>query len=259
MKSLLITSLLAAVQLMAATNLTCWFAPKTDPAKAKAITEMLSKSGNTISPRVATSYAEILTALEKPDPQLVFVGSFVQAMIKDLSLGTPIVQAIDGKEFYSGILVYPEAEKPDQILTNTPSEIAYAKGASSGESSAKAATGGKASIGVANHEAAVNAVKAGKAKAAVVKSWWWESNKSKFPGMASYEIPGVSEAKNPDNVLTANKAVDKATIEALTATAKAGAAAFGAKEMKAFDTKNLDFTLSLMKKGGITPKSYQWE
>ena len=68
-----------------------------------------------------------------------------------------------------------------EILAKFPEKIAFAKGASSGESSAKAATSGKASIPVANHGAASNAVKAGKAKAAVVKNWWWESNKKKFP------------------------------------------------------------------------------
>ena len=30
----------------------------------------------------------------------------------------------------------------------------------------------------------------GKAKAAVVKNWWWEGNKDDFPGLDVYEIPG---------------------------------------------------------------------
>ena len=133
-------------------DMVCWFAPKTEGAKAKAMAEALSKSGNNITPRVATSYGEIVEAMAKPEPQLVFVGSFTQAMLAARATGTPIVQGVDGKELYSGILIYPEGQSPTDILTSSPADISFAIGASSGESSAKAATGGKASIGVTNHE-----------------------------------------------------------------------------------------------------------
>ena len=261
MKKILVgmTVMMMASYAAMAGDMVCWFAPKTEGAKAKAMAEALSKSGNNITPRVATSYGEIVEAMAKPEPQLVFVGSFTQAMLAARATGTPIVQGVDGKELYSGILIYPEGQSPTDILTSSPADISFAIGASSGESSAKAATGGKASIGVTNHEAAVNAVKAGKAKAAVVKNWWWENNKAKFPGMAAYEIPGVSEQKNPDNVLTANKAVDAKAIADLTKVAKENSAAFGAKEMRDFSPDSLTFTLSLMQKGGIDPKTYTFK
>ena len=247
---------------LAAEPLICWFPPgwKSKAAAAKQITDGLSStSGIAIRPRIAKSYPEILSAFSSDNANLVYVGSFVQAIIAARNLGTPLVQNVNGKELYSGILVYPAGQDPVAILKNNPSAIAYAKGASSGESSAKAATAGKAAIGVANHGAAVNAVKAGKAKAAVVKNWWWASNGSKFPGMKVYEIPGVSEKKNPDNVLTASQAVPKDVAEKIKAAAIATPAVFGkGADMQAFDAATLDFSLGLMKKGKIDPLAYSW-
>lgn len=247
---------------LAADPLICWFPPgwKSKAVKAKQITEGLSStSGIAIRPRIAKSYPEILSAFSSDEANLVYVGSFVQAIISARKLGTPLVQNVNGKELYSGILIYPEGQDPAKILKNNPAEIVFAKGASSGESSAKAATAGKASIGVANHGAAVNAVKAGKAKAAVVKNWWWDSNGSKFAGMKSYEIPGVSLKKNPDNVLTASKAVSKDVAEKVKAAALANSKVFGdGANMAVFDAANLDFSLGLMKKGKIDPLSYNW-
>lgn len=131
----------------------------------------------------------------------------MQAIIRAHGLGEGLVQAANGKEFYSGVLVYPKNQDPVTILSASPSSIAYAAGASSGESSAKAATAGRASIPTKNHSATCGAVKAGKAKAGVVKNWWWAANGRRFSELAMYEIPGISENRNPDNVLAASKAV----------------------------------------------------
>jgi len=244
-----------------AAEMNCWFPPdwSKKPEQAQAITTALSdKSGATVKPRIAKSYPEILTAFASADQNLVYVGSFVQAIIKAKGLGTALVQNIDGKELYSGVLVYPKGGNPEAILKESPADISFAKAASSGETAAKAATGGKASISVANHDAACAAVTAGKAKAGVVKNWWWEKNKEKYATLDMYKIPGVSIEKNPDNVLTASKAVPADLQAKIAEAAIASKEAFGAPEMKAFDQSRLDFPLEMMTKGGIDPKSYEF-
>jgi ABC-type phosphate/phosphonate transport system substrate-binding protein len=257
----IIAVLCMTVAASGAESLTCWFPPgwsaKADQARniAKALGD---GSGLDIRPRIAKSYPEILTAFASDEENLVYVGSFVQAIIKARNIGTPLVQSINGKELYAGILVYPKGEDPEAILRNDGAQIAFAVGASSGESAAKAATGGKAAIGVANHGAASAAVVAGKAKGAVVKNWWWEANQAKFPTLVSYEIPNVSLRKNPDNVLTASPAVGPASREKITAAAIAAKDLFGATEMAPFDSSKLDFSLELMKKGNIDPMTYTW-
>ncbi|HMK64176.1 MAG TPA: PhnD/SsuA/transferrin family substrate-binding protein, partial [Thermodesulfobacteriota bacterium] len=178
--------------------------------KAKAIAEALSKeSGLEIQPRIAQSYPEMITAFSKKEPVLVYVGSFAQTLLYARGLSTPMLQAVDGKEFYTSIMIAPGAAGSDPVaIAKAAGEaVSYSKGASSGESGAKAATEGRAGIATNNHQAAVNAVKAGKAKCAFVKNWWWEDNKGKFEGMKSFEYPGVSDHKNPDNILSANKSV----------------------------------------------------
>jgi ABC-type phosphate/phosphonate transport system substrate-binding protein len=250
-----------SVPAFSAEDITCWFPPGWQPQadKARAIAQALGDlSGLQIRPRIAKSYPEILSAFSTDQQSLVYVGSFVQALIKARGLGTPLAQAVDGKEFYAGILVYPKGGDPAAILRNNPAEIVYAVAASSGESSAKAATGGKASMGVANHGAACAAVVAGKAKAGVIKNWWWESNKSKFPSLDVYEIPNVSLKKNPDHVLTASRAMSAKTMKKIAAAAFNSKDAFGTKEMKPFDSNMLDFSLSLMRKGKIDPITYTW-
>lgn len=245
----------------AADALTCWFPPewKAKGPQAKAITDALTKgSGVNVSPRIANSYPEILKAFSAGEPSLVYVGSFVQAMINARNLGVPLVQNIDGKEFYSGVMVYPKGKSPEAILKDSPTDIAFAVGASSGESSAKAATDGKASIGVANHAAAAGAVVAGKAKAAVVKNWWWDANSAKFPTLDVYRIPGVSEEKNPDNVLTASNSVKPEIRKKIADAAIAGKEAFGAPQMVPFDVTRVQFSVELMKKGKIDPLTYSW-
>ncbi|MDT8441858.1 MAG: PhnD/SsuA/transferrin family substrate-binding protein [Desulfuromonadales bacterium] len=259
---LVLAMLIPASVTLASDNLTCWFPPgwKDRAIQAKAITDALSaKSGLAIRPRIAKSYPEILSAFSGQDANLVYVGSFVQAIVAARQLGTPLVQNADGKELYSGILIYPQGQDPQAILKNSPADIAYATGATSGESSAQAATAGKAAIGTPNHGAAVNAVKAGKAKAAVVKNFWWDGNQDKFPGMLSYAIPGISEQRNPDNVLTASKAVSKEVADKVKAAALASSDAFGANaKMVEFSGDNLAFSLDLMKRGNIDPLTYSW-
>ena len=244
-----------------ASEMTCWFPPdwSKKPQQAQEISKALSdQSGITIKPRIAKSYPEILTAFATSDQNLVYVGSFVQAIIKAKDLGTALVQNIDGKDLYAGVLVYPKGGNPEAILKDSPAEIAFAKGASSGETAAKAATGGKANIAVTSHDAACAAIAAGKAKAGVVKDWWWEKNKDKYATLEMYRIPEISVDKNPDNVLTAAKAVPADLQAKITAAAIAAKAAFGAPEMKPFDQSRLEFPLAMMAKAGIDPKSYTW-
>lgn len=246
---------------LSAEIVTCWFPPswnaKTE--KARVITKALAdESGVIIRTKIAHDYPEILNAFSSSKPNLVYVGSFVQAIIKARSLGTPLVQNINGKELYSGILVYPKGQDPQKILAQDPEQIAFAVAASSGESSAKAATGGKAAIKMASHGDASRAVELGEAKAAVVKNWWWEGNKVNYPSLESYEIPGVSVIGNPDNVLTASNAVSEETRSKLTKAAMANAHAFGANQVVPFDQSRLDFSLELMRKGNIDPMRYTW-
>lgn len=258
--ALLVATTFASVTL-AAETIDLWFSPgwKVKAAKAKVITTALSeKSGLQIRPRIANSYPQILGTFATGKPALVYVGSFVQAVIRARDLGDGLVQAANGKEFYSGVLVYPQGEDPTAILINSPTKIAYAVGASSGESSAKAATDGQAAIPTKNHGATCGAVKAGKAKAGVVKNWWWAGNAKRFPELAVFEIPGVSETKNPDNVLSASKGVSADVKAKITAAAKASKDVFGATTMVDFDPTTLDFSLALMDRGKIDPKTYDW-
>ncbi len=243
-------------------SVTCWFPPswKARAKKAKTITEALTKkSGIVITPRIAKSYPSILRAFTSEEYALVYVGSFVQTILWERALGTPLVQAINGREFYSGILVYPHDEDPQTILANDPEQIAFTVGASSGESSAKAATEGKAAIRTASHAAAAGAVKAGKAKAALVKNWWWEDNKHKFPTLTTYKIPEISLEKNPDYILTATKTIPAEMLMKITDAAIASKEVFGAVEMMPFDTTLFDFSSELMKKGKIDPLTYEWK
>jgi ABC-type phosphate/phosphonate transport system substrate-binding protein len=240
--------------------LNCWFSPGAKDNVAKAITDALSSnSGLTIVPKIAKDYPEILDAFSTGKPQLVYVGSFVQAVINARQLGTPLVQSANGKEMYSGILIYPAGQEPEVLLRESGAQIAYAVGASSGESTAKAVTAGKAAVGVSNHGEAVKAVQAGKAKAAVVKDWWWLANESKYSGLKSYRIPGFSEQRNPDNVLTVSKSVSADDVDKLTMAALSSSSAFGDNVVVVpFEASQLAFSLELMKKGKIDPLTYKW-
>lgn len=259
--SIVVVAVMLSTSVWGAESLNCWFPPgwKTKGKMAKSITSALSKeTGIIIKPRIAKSYPQILKSFDSSERSLVYVGSFVQAIIKARGIGTALVQNINGKDLYSGVLVYPRGEDPQAILNSHPEKIAFARGASSGESSAKAATLGKAVLGTPNHGATCGAVKAGRAKAGVVKNWWWESNKQKFPTLSMYRIPGISVEKNPDNVLTASKAVPPDLQKRIADAAVAVKAAFGAPEMVPFDPARLDFSLKLMETGMIDPVVYNY-
>ena len=81
-----------------------------------------------VRPRIAKSYPEILKAFDSKDANLVYVGSFVQAIIAARKLGTPLAQNVNGKEFYSGVLIVPKGVKPQDVLNKTPEKIAFAPG-----------------------------------------------------------------------------------------------------------------------------------
>jgi len=258
---LLSTITASPAHLMAADSVSCWFPPsyKNNVEKAERIAKALSeKSGLQITPSIANSYPDILTSFATGSNNLVYVGSFVQAIIKARGLGTPLVQSIDGRELYSGILVYPKGKDPVEILKSTSSQIAYAIGASSGESTAKAATDGKASIATDSHTASLNAVIIGPASAAVVKNWWWDDNKHHYPGMETYNIPACSKVGNPDNILTASHALPREQRDKITLAAMQSKDAFGANDMRIFHEGTLMFSLWLMKKGSIDPITYTW-
>jgi len=240
---------------------TCWFPPdwNAKAEKAQSITKALAEeSGVIIRARIARDYPEILNAFSSSKPNMVYVGSFVQAIIKARNIGTPLVQNINGKELYAGILVYPKGQDPQKILQQYPEKIAFAAAASSGESCAKAATGGRSALKMASHEEASRAVESGVAKAAMVKNWWWDSNKVNHPSLESYEIPGISVKGNPDNVLTASNAVSEETRSKIAKAALLRKDVFGASKMVTFDVARLDFSLWLMRKGNIDPLNYNW-
>ena len=244
---------------LAADQITCWFAPGKSMDQARTVAEALSKaSGADVKPRVANSYPEILDAFAGKEMNLVYAGSFAQSIIVARKLGTPLAQLADGNELYAGIMIYKAGEDPQQIISTSPNAIAYAIGASSGESAAKAATGGKAAIGMPSHGAAVEALVSGKAKAAVVKDSWWQSNEGKYKGLKVYMIPKVSEKKNPDNVLTASSEVPEALAEKIKNAAISNSAVFGKGSMKPFANSQLNFSLGLMMQGKIDPLSYKW-
>jgi len=252
---------LPLTQVFAAEELTCWFPPgwKNKPEKAQAITNLLSAdTGLSIHPSIAESYPDILSAFATKEQNLVYVGSFVQAIINARGLGTALVQSQNGKELYSGIMIYPDGQDPQAILQNNPREIAFAVGASSGESTAKAATGGLAAIPTHSHSDSCLAVREGRARAAMVKNWWWEANKERFTGMSAYEIPAYSHRGNPDNVLTASNAVTKETRDKIIIAAMKNRGVFDANSVQLFEDGKLNFSLWLMKKGQIDPMTYTW-
>jgi ABC-type phosphate/phosphonate transport system substrate-binding protein len=241
-----------------AADVTCWFPPGFSPESAKRITDALGTSGVSVEPRIARNYPEILDAFSAKGSNITYIGSFVQAILSAKKQGVTLAQAIDGKQLYGAWMIYPKGGNPTAILGEAPAKIAFAKGATSGETGAKAATDGKASVATASHAAAAEAVKAGKAKAAFVKNWWWEANKAKYPEFEVHRLPGVSDAKNPDNVLTASKNIDAGLRNKLKAAALAAPAAFGAQSMAEFNG-DLSFTISLMSKAKIDPVSYMFE
>lgn len=249
--------------LVFASNIVLYFPPawKNNPAQAKVIADALGKdSGLSVRPHIAKSYSQILAVFLQDQPVLVYVGSFVQAVLYARGLSTHIAQAINGKEFYTSVLIAPRAagDDPLVIVTDAGTAIAYTKAASSGESGAQAATEGKAAIGTFSHRAAVNLVKIGKAKAAFVKNWWWQANHSKYPDMQQLNYPGVTDHQHADYVLSANKAVTTPEIAKLKQAIYNNADVFAAEAFMEFNPAALKPTLDLMKKGQINPKTYSW-
>ena len=244
-------------------NITLYYPPawKSKASLAKAISKALSKdSGLNIRPRIAKSYPQILEAFIQTKPVLVYVGSFVQAVLYARGLSTPIAQSINGSEFYNSVLIAPKnaGNDPVEVVADAGHAISYTKGSSSGESGAKAASNGKATIGTNSHYAAVNLVKIGKAKAAFVKNLWWQANKGKYSNMKQIHYPGVSDHRHPDYVLSANKATSSKDIIKITHAMKKNGAVLNAKSVVTFEPKLLKPTLDLMKKGKIDPKIYSW-
>lgn len=250
--------------LVFASDITLYYPPswKHNTSQTKAISTALTRdSGLDIRPRITRSYPDILTAFKQNKPVIIYVGSFVQAVLYERGISTPIAQAITGTEFYTSVLIAPllkARDDPIAIVEDAGVAMAYTKGASSGASGAKAATNGHAVIGTHNHRAAVNLVKAGKAKAAFVKNWWWEAHKSKYSGMKRLDYPGVSDYRHADYILSVNKAVSSENIAKITQAIQVNGIVFHAVSMESFDPLLLKPTLDLMKKGGIDPKTYAW-
>lgn len=251
--------------LVYAADITLYYPPewKSKLPQAKAIAQALStSSGLTIKPVIASSYPEIVSAFSQGKPMLVYVGSFLQALLYARELSVPIVQGIDGKELYSSVLISPASAgtNPVKIVRDAGTAIAYAKGSSSGESGAKAASSGKAAIATNDHFSAVYEIKSGNAKCAFVKDWWWKANKNMdlLKGMQQLEYPGISELKNPDNILSANKVIASKDIAKIKAAAIANASIFQVKSFKDFTPELLGPSLTLMNKGNINPKNYVW-
>ncbi len=239
----------------------CWFPPPWKHKKNKAleITKALSMhSGLHIKPKIAFSYPEIISAFSKKKPSIVYVGSFVQAIMKERGIGNPLLQIQNGKEFSHGVLIHPKGQDPVTILKNNPHQIAFAKGSSCGESCAKAATNGKAALATPCFMSTSAMVVSGRAKAGVVNNWWWETNSGKYPGLTSYTIPGISIGKNPENILTVSNSVTQEQRKILIEAAIASKETFGATQIIPFDSANLQFSIDLMKKGKLNPLTYTW-
>jgi ABC-type phosphate/phosphonate transport system substrate-binding protein len=261
-RALLALCLLCAARVvLAAEPVQLWFPPswKGTPEQANVIADALSaRSGLSVVPRVARYYPEILKAFDSRRGTLVYAGSFVQAVLVATGKGVPLAQGIDGQELYAAVMLHRKGTDHRAILRDTPDDIAFAIAASSGETAAMAATGGRAAHRVADHKAAAQAVVNGNAKGAFVKSWWWEANRAGFPALEASRVDGVSDVQNPDNVLTASVAMREADRKRVADAAVALAAEFRVKSMVPFDPRRLDGTLRLMRAAGIEPDSYSW-
>lgn len=226
---------------------------------ADQIADGLSQTvGIKFTPHIADCYPEIFTALSQKKPVLAYVGSMVSAIIWSREIGTPLFQAIDHKQFYGGVLLFPKGSDPETILSDYPAEVAYTAGATSGEVCALVATNGKASLAVAEHRVGADSIMNGTAKAAFVKNFWWAENKDKYPALESYNVPGVSDLKNADNVLIASSFVPPEIKTLIMSGADNIAQTFNADLIAPFDSSSFNFTLDLMKKAGINPLTYTW-
>lgn len=227
-------------------------------ATEKIAAHLSRKSGMKITPRVVRNYQELMAAFEDKSPELAYVGSMVSAVLWSRRLAQPLFQAMDGEQFYAGVMLYPKGQEPLAILKEYPEEIAYAMGTSAGELSAKVASEGKAGQAKASQGEAAKAVGEGKAKAAFVKDYWWEKHKAEFPGVESYRLPGISENRNPDHVLLTSFSVSPEVKAHFFDAAIHAPELFDALYIAPFDASSLDFTLSLMSKAKVDPLTYVW-
>lgn len=245
----------------AATEIVLWLPPSwnSHPEEAKKLTEALSdKSGLHIAPQIATTYHDIMKAFAEKKPQLAYVGSMAQAVIFSRKLGVPLFQAMNGKQQYGQLMIFAKGESPESILNDSPESVAYITSSSS-EMCAKAATGGMAALGgMKDFKAAAEAVTLGTARAAFVKNYWWDDNKTNYPQLDSYHVPDVSDHKNPDNVMIASKFVAPEVKSMLMGAAITSPEIFTAELIVPYDSSALDFTFDLMKRAGIDPLTYIW-
>lgn len=247
-----------------ADQITLYFPPswKTNQiTKAKTIAQTLSKdSGLQIRPLIAKTYPRILKAFAEDKPALAYAGSFIQVILYNRKQSTNLVHVLNGHEFYTSFLVTPRTAgaNPIAIINTAGSAVAFAKGTSSGESAAKSATNGKATIATLNHRISINAINSGKAKAAFVKDWWWLANQDRYPNLQYLSYPEVSNIKHPDNVLSANHAVSATAIAKIRTAALKNAMVFDAKAIIEFDPTHLNPSIVLMKNGNIDPHTYAW-
>lgn len=91
-----------------------------------------------------------------------------------------------------------------------------------------------------------------------MKNWWWEANKSRYPGMQRLAYPGVSDHRHPDYVVSANKVVSAETSATIGRALQKHPERFGVRAFVPFDASVLQPTLDLMKKGGVDPMTYAW-
>lgn len=255
--------LLSSTISFAADVIDCWFPPDWKYGRieqAEAIARTLSKGiGITVRPKIAQYYPNILEAFTNNDRCMVYGGSFVSAIIRARNLGVPVAQGINGNEMYAGVMIYQKGLDPEAILRDFPTKVAYTTGASSGESCAMAATGGRADMRSKNFRVAANSVQSGLAKAAFVKDSWWKANASSYPELDVYWKAGISEKRHPDNLLTVSNSISLELREKIRKAATGAASVFQVREIVPFDPAKLDFSIDLMKKGGIDPLKYRWE
>lgn len=231
--------------------------------RAKAITDSLSKStGLDLQAKVADNYPQIINGFQSKQPTVAYIGSFIQALLYARNLSKPLARGVNGQEFYSSILIAPESAGTDVavIIQQAGAAVAYTTGASSGETGAKSGTHGLAAVATNNHQASVMAIKEGKAKIAFVKNHWWKANAAQFPGMKQFEVPGVSDQKHPDYMISANLALPDADAEKIKEALKlAGPQLFDMHGFVDFHYQVLQPTLRLMGQGKIDPKTYTWK
>lgn len=267
MKKIFLT--LATISILFATLSSAWavseinlyFPPewKHQPEEAYKISDGLSNEvGIRIIPQIADCYPEILTALSRKKPVIVYVGSMVQTIVLARKLGAPLLQALDHKQYYGGVLIYPQGKSPSVILNDFPAEVAYTVGSTAGEVCAKVATRGKASIAVTDQRAAVDAIRSGEARGAFVKNTWWDENRNEYPEFGSYRVRGVSNFDNADNVLLVSNYVSPEIKSLIMAAAIKAPHIFNASLVVPFDSFFLWYTQKLMKRAGIDPLTYTW-